>query len=166
MNFQETGSFQLVFLSSEFYDGSSKAPVAASRDVKLSGRYKLKIKGIQFNSEAVATNAWSDPVVDKPWVFLVQSPQFSNNFTRDTTGYCFTLNGFMLTDPAAQAGKISSTTGDCGCEFLTYIQDRMELFITAGDTVLNNGFVFNTSLYNALGGLQGAFIFTFEFEKL
>lgn len=168
MNFQEQGTFQLAFLSTEFYDPVSFAPKSASRKVKLGGRYKLKLKGLQFVSSSAGAGALSSDAVVKPWLFLIQSPQFTSNFTTDTTGFCFSMSGFMLTEPAAQSGKISYQYGDTSCEFLTYFQDRMELFITAGDSYSSDipGFNFNQSLYTALGAFQGTYIFTFEFERL
>lgn len=165
MSFQDKGCFQLAFRTTEFWSvsGGIYTPKYVSRDVKLSGRYKLYIKGVSFVSDYSSTQLDIEP----SWVFLLQSPNIIQNFVPNIPGYAFQFQNWALTDTNFNA-KLSSCYGDMSFYSMAYIQDRMEFLITAGDTVnsTGNGVEFNNTLGDALLDLQGMLLFNFEFERV
>lgn len=162
MSFQDQGCFQLAFDLEEFFDAATQKPKYASRDVKLSGRYKLYIKGVSFVSDFTTTTL----DINTGFVLLLQSPNIIQNFVPNIPGYAFQFQNYMFTDPTF-AGKLSACYGDMSFYSMAYIQDRMDFLLTAG--VQNNGSAidFSQSVKDVLGDFaSGILLFNFEFERV
>lgn len=165
MSFQDKGCFQLAFDVEELYDVNNK-PKYVSRDVKLSGRYKLYIKGVSF----VSDRSTYDVDISAGCVFLLQSPNIIQNFVPNIPGYAFQFTNYALTATNSATSfnaKLSACYGDMSFYTLAYIQDRMDFLITAGVQSAGSAINFDLSVQEALGHLAtGILLFNFEFERM
>lgn len=142
MNFQKSGSFQVTYLASEFYDvfgsGANKifSNKFASRPIKLAGRFKVTLTGF-FITSAGNTAAFNTYEIAKyGWAFVINCQQFSSPLTAECAGPVIHLAEQAQTYLATSADyyRLAFQGGNPmeDLSFNAYFQDRIDINIAGG----------------------------------